>query len=137
MNVVYKSKIDVWLVCLVIILSVISVLPVILFAFSWIAVFLAVVLFAFVTYVFLSTKYVITDDILNIKCGFLINEKVRIMDIVKIVPDKSILSAPAASLDRIGIYVTKQRTPIVISPKDKKQFIEDLKSINPNIISTV
>lgn len=137
MNVVYKSKIDVWLVCLVIILSVISVLPVILFAFSWIAVFLAVVLFAFVTYVFLSTKYVITDDILNIKCGFLINEKVRIMDIVKIVPDKSILSAPAASLDRIGIYVVKQRTPIVISPKNKKQFIEDLKSINPNIISTV
>lgn len=137
MNVVYKSKIDVWLVCLVIILSVISALPVILFAFSWIAVFLAVVLFAFVTYVFLSTKYVITDDILNIKCGFLINEKVRIMDIVKIVPDKSILSAPAASLDRIGIYVVKQRTPIVISPKNKKQFIEDLKSINPNIISTV
>lgn len=31
------------------------------------------------------------------------------MDIVKIVPDKSILSAPAASLDRIGIYVTKQQ----------------------------
>lgn len=59
------------------------------------------------------------------------------MDIVKIVPDKSILSAPAASLDRIGIYVTKQHIPIVISPKDKKKFIDDLKSINPNIISTV
>ena len=58
------------------------------------------------------------------------------MDIVKIVPDKSILSAPAASLDRIGIYA-KQHTPIVISPKDKKKFIDDLKSINPNIISTV
>lgn len=46
----------------------------------------------------------------------------------------SILSAPAASLDRIAIYFAQQKTPLVISPKDKMGFIRNLQSINPNIV---
>lgn len=136
MSVVYKSKVDMWLVCLVIALAVISILPVLLFAFSWTAVFIALGLFAFIIYCFLSTKYIITNDVLIIKCGFLINEKIDIANIVKILPIKSISAAPTASLDRIGLYITRQHTPIIVSPKNKAQFIEHLKSVNPRIIGS-
>ncbi len=137
MNGVYKSKVDIWLVCLIMVVAIISILPVLLFAFSWIAVFVSLGLFVFIIYCFLSTKYIIINNILNIKCGFFINEKINIANIVKIVPVKSIIASPAASLDRIGIYLTKQHTPVIISPKNKREFIDNLKSINPNIVSKI
>lgn len=137
MSVVYKSKVNIWMVCLVIVIAIVSLVPVILFAFSWTAVLISFGLFAFIIYCFCSTKYIITNNILNIKCGFLINEKINIANIVKILPIKSISAAPAASLDRIGIYLNRQHTPIIISPKNKAQFIDSLKSINPNISSRV
>lgn len=137
MSEIYKSKVDIWLICLVIVLAAISILPVILFAFSWTAVIISLGLFAFIIYCFSSTKYIILDNILNIKCGFIINEKINIMNIAKIGPVKSISAAPTASLDRIGIYLKNQHTPIIISPKNKRDFIENLKSINPNIISKI
>lgn len=137
MDSVYKSKVDIWLVCLILAVAIISILPVLLFAFSWIAVFVSLGLFIFILYCFFSTKYIITNNILNIKCGFFINEKINIANIVKIAPIKSIIASPAASLDRIGIYLTKQHTPIIISPKNKRKFIDNLKSINPNIVSKI
>lgn len=137
MKKIYKSKVDIWLIFLIIGISIISILPVLLFAFSWIAISITLGLYVFILYCFCSIEYIITDDILNIKCGFLINEKIKISNIVKIVPDKSILSAPAASLDRIAIYIKSQKTPIIISPKNKKIFINNLKTINSNINSFV
>lgn len=134
MKKIYKSKVDIWLIFLIIGISIISILPVLLFAFSWIAISITLGLYVFILYCFCSIEYIITDDILNIKCGFLINEKIKISNIVKIVPDKSILSAPAASLDRIGIYINNQKTPIIISPKNKTDFIYNLRILNPNII---
>ena len=134
MKKIYKSKVDIWLIFLIIGIFIISILPVLLFAFSWIAISITLGLYVFILYCFCSIEYIITDDILNIKCGFLINEKIKISNIVKIVPDKSILSAPAASLDRIGIYINNQKTPIIISPKNKTDFIYNLRILNPNII---
>lgn len=134
MKKIYKSKVDIWLIFLIIGISIISILPVLLFAFSWIAISITLGLYVFILYCFYSIEYIITDDILNIKCGFLIDEKIKISNIVKIVPDKSILSAPAASLDRIGIYINNQKTPIIISPKNKTDFIYNLRILNPNII---
>ncbi len=134
MKKIYKSKVDIWLIFLIIGISIISILPVLLFAFSWIAISITLGLYVFILYCFCSIEYIITDDILNIKCGFLIDEKIKISNIVKIVPDKSILSAPAASLDRIGIYINNQKTPIIISPKNKTDFIYNLRILNPNII---
>lgn len=133
MKEVYKSKVDLWLICFIMAVVIIPLLPVLLFAFSWTAAIISLGLLAFIFYCLFSTQYIISDDILNIKCGFLINDKINIMDITKISPSKSIVSAPAASLDRIGIYLNKQRTPVIISPKHKSDFINKLKSINPNI----
>ncbi|MGB5271042.1 MAG: PH domain-containing protein, partial [Eudoraea sp.] len=44
----------------------------------------------------------------------------------------SIISAPAASFDRLEI-IYNQHNSILISPRDKTEFIEHIKRINPQI----
>lgn len=134
MKTIYRSKISWWLVILICIVSLLPILPIICCDLSWVEVSILSLLWVFIFYCIFSNRYIIEGNILNIKCGFFINEKVNIMDIIKIVPTNSFLAAPAASLDRIAIYLKKQRSPVVISPKNKYEFINQLKSINPDII---
>ena len=108
-------------------------MPVIYFAFSWVAILAIFFLFALIFYCMFSIRYIIEDTTLRIKCGFFLNEKVDIMKITKITETNSILSAPAASLDRIAIYLRRQYSPVIISPENKNEFIEELQSINPDI----
>lgn len=70
-------------------------------------------------------------------CGF--HESYPIDKIAYVKPTKSMLAAPAASLTHrleIGFTdrkVLKSAMPIIISPVRQKEFIAQLKSINPNI----
>lgn len=79
-----------------------------------------------------KTEYFISETELKIQSGFLVNEKIAISNIRKIEKTKSILSAPALSMDRIMVRYNKF-DEIVISPKEKQEFITHLLSINPNI----
>ena len=92
--------------------------------------------FGFVLHMFFTTKYTIDQDILRIKSGVLVNYNVNISSIKSIHKTKSILSSPAASFDRILIKYNKY-DEVIISPKNKVGFINDLKAINPNISSDV
>lgn len=67
-----------------------------------------------------------------IRSGLITNQKIDINDIRKIVQTTNPMSSPALSLDRIEIFYHKFDS-IIISPKDKILFIEDLKRINPAI----
>ncbi len=78
-----------------------------------------------------STNYIIEGSILRIKSGFLINEKLSIKDITKVVETNNIMSAPAFSLDRLEIKYG--RKSIIISPIKKAEFIKQLMTINPKI----
>lgn len=80
----------------------------------------------------LTTHYQINGNILIVKSGLVINKKLDINSIRKIVQTTNPMSSPALSLDRIEIFFHKFDS-IIISPKDKIIFIEDLKSINPAI----
>lgn len=68
------------------------------------------------------------QETLSIKCGFLPVEKYDIRLIVSIRSTNTIISAPAASLDRIEIRLTTGK-----SVADKQKFIEHLRKINPDI----
>ncbi|RYE20562.1 MAG: hypothetical protein EOP51_17605 [Sphingobacteriales bacterium] len=82
---------------------------------------------------FFNTVYTITNtQLLKVKSSFVFNKQIPITGITKIVPTKSILSAPALSLDRIEIFYNTYDS-VVISPKDKQEFIAQLKTINPAI----
>ena len=99
---------------------------------SWLGVFIISLTILFILYTFLSINYKIEKENLNVKCTFLVNENIEINTIRKITETYNPLSSPAASIDRIEIFYNKF-DGVLISPKKKKEFIEDILKINPNI----
>lgn len=89
--------------------------------------------FIFIMYLLYDTNYIITQGILKIHSGFIVNKNISISKIKSIKKTDSILSAPAASLsDRIEIFYDNSKS-VVISPKDKQGFVEELLIQNPDI----
>jgi len=86
----------------------------------------------FILHMFLSTSYTITENKLYIKSGFIKYPTIAIASIKNIEETKSIYSSPAPSFDRIRINYEKY-SEVIVSPRDKAQFIKDLQKINPAI----
>jgi hypothetical protein len=89
---------------------------------------------AFVVHLFATTYYTIDGAELKVRSGFLIHITIDINTITKIVPARSILSAPAVSLDRLEVFYNKYDS-VVVSPLDKAGFIAGLKEINEKIVT--
>ena len=88
-------------------------------------------------YGFFNLRYTIDKDRLDIYYGFFSYKlSIDINSIRKIEKSRSILSAPAASMNRIEIHYNKFDS-ILISPKDQQEFINDLCQINPNIKTSI
>lgn len=79
-----------------------------------------------------KTEYSISENSLNIKSGFLVNKKIDVKSIRRIESSKSMITAPALSRDRILLRYNKF-DDILISPKEKEQFVKHLLTINPDI----
>ena len=90
------------------------------------------VVFTFIVTLFLNTSYTIENNLLKIKCGVFSCRPIDINLIKEISKTKSIISSPAPSFDRI-IIVHGKFNELIISPKDKKNFLNDLMKVNPNI----
>ncbi len=99
---------------------------------SWLGVLSMTGLTVFIIHLFSTTYYAITDTTLRVKCGFLYNRKIDILSIKKISETNDLTSSPALSLDRLEITYNKFDS-ILISPKEKSDFIHDLISINNQI----
>jgi len=84
----------------------------------------------FITHIFWTTCYIIENEKLQIKSGFLINFSIYIKQIKKNSETNTLMSVPAISFDRLEILYNKFDT-VVISPKEKVQFIDAIKRINP------
>ncbi|WP_289767923.1 PH domain-containing protein [Muribaculum intestinale] len=131
---IYRSKIDCWLAVLIPALTILPALPLVISGEDiWV-----VVLLAFISALELAVvtgfRYVIDGSKLIVKALYVINSGTYdIGNIVEITPTRTILSSPAASLDRIAISFSNSRTPLVISPVDKEAFISTLTAINPDI----
>ena len=90
------------------------------------------IIIGFIGYIFWKTEYTIMGTNLNIKCSFLINEDVEISSIRRIKETYNPISAPAVSIDRRQIIYNNSGS-VLISPKKKKEFINHLLKINPDI----
>lgn len=86
----------------------------------------------FIAPMFFGTSYTITGNNLEIRCGLFYYKKIAIAQIYKIRASRSWLSAPAVSLDRLEIFYDKYDS-VLISPKDKQRFINELLKIEPTI----
>ena len=80
----------------------------------------------------MNTFYVIEGQKLHIKCGLFFSETIEIASIKRITPSRLMMSAPAVSLDRLEILYNKFDS-VLISPKDKEGFVNQLKKTNPTI----
>lgn len=98
----------------------------------WLGLIINIAVAGFIAYMFISTFYIIDGNDLIIKCGFMANTTIKIDKIKKIMETNNPLSSPANSLDRIAIYYNNSGF-IMISPKDKINFIDQLTAINPKI----
>lgn len=134
----YKSKIDKWLIAVVAIAiagTIASVVIPLISSFSIAALVIGIIYSALITTLLVGimrdTKYIIDGEVLIIRCTFLMHYKIDINSIREISDTRSIISAPALSLDRIKI---KSKGGIaIISPADKTAFVSALKQINPAI----
>ena len=86
--------------------------------------------FGFILYFFFGTYYVIESKELKVKCGFFSYKPIPIAEIKELADTKTLVSAPAPSLDRIEIKYGKS-DKMILSPEDKDAFAKDLRRINP------
>lgn len=77
------------------------------------------------------TYYFLSDAKLFIRCGFF-TKVIQIDSIRRISDSKNLLSSPALSIDRLEILYNRFDT-ILISPKEKGKFLEEIVQANPNI----
>ena len=127
---VFKSKIDWWLglpLLYPIFLSITDIIE-----GKWIGYLLLISIVLFVVFISKSTKYIVNENQLVVKCMFIVNAKIEISTIRKIEKSNSILSSPALSMDRIAVRYNKY-DEIYLSPKEKQLFIDELVKRNSAI----
>ena len=127
----YKSKIGLELV-IPIMLVLSTTLILMAYQQVWPGIIIIILATAFISHMFLTTYYLIRDNQLFINCGFFFKKTVSIDTIKKISETNNFISSPAASLDRLEIRFNKYDS-VIISPKEKSEFIKDLLSIKPAI----
>jgi hypothetical protein len=99
---------------------------------AWIGLAINIAVVMFVAYIFQTTYYLISGNDLIVRSGFFYNTTIDIHSIQRIAETHNPLASPAASLDRLAVYYG-QNGFIILSPKDKIEFISHLRSVNPKI----
>ncbi|MXY88954.1 MAG: PH domain-containing protein [Gammaproteobacteria bacterium] len=127
----YKSKIDTWLVLIIVGLPLV-LLYWIVFAEVSGSVELTIVVAAFgaalllPVWILAATDYRFRDDSLHIRSGPF-KWTIPLDDISRIERSRLMISGPALSLDKLLIHYGSHRY-VVISPKDKEGFLSEFES---------
>lgn len=128
----YKSKVGWWYHATLILIMAGCVLAVLRTNALAIVGMFAIALLAL--HVLLNTWYRITEDgILIAHCGIFPEKRIAISEITAMEATVMPVSSYALSLDRIILY--KGEAPwMLISPTNKKDFVKQLRKINPDIV---
>jgi hypothetical protein len=127
---IFKSKIDWWFGLILVYPIFVSITAMI--KGEWIGLLGLVGVVGFILILSKTTQYIINENELIVKSTWIVNERIAISKITKIEKSNSILSSPALSLDRVLVRYNKY-DEILISPKERQSFIDELLKINPNI----
>ncbi|PZO29916.1 MAG: hypothetical protein DCF13_04865 [Flavobacteriaceae bacterium] len=123
---IYKSKIDWWLIILILVVFGYPIVDGILSKEYVLSLVFGLILIVFF---FLSKTIQYKIDGENLVIW---KTKIDIKTIRKIYRTNNPLSSPAMSLDRIAIVYNKF-DEVLLSPKERDEFINELLKINPNI----
>lgn len=127
---IFKSKIDWWFGLILVYPIFLSITA--LLEGEWIGLLGLAGVIGFILILSKTTQYIINENQLIVKSTWIVNERIDIFKITKIEKSNSILSSPALSLDRLLVRYNKF-DEVLISPKEKKEFIDELLKINPAI----
>ena len=138
----FPSKRDWWIVALIWLGVVVSVagglVPLVLTGASWpeLAIMTSVLgaMDALMLWVLYGTGYTVTSDRLLIRCGPF-SFRIRLEAIESISPTRSPWSSPACSLDRLKIIYGLSRQSLMISPKNKPEFLSAIVQNFPSLIA--
>lgn len=128
---IFYSKIDLWLVALLLAGVSPAILP-LFWNFNWVLLGIDVLVLLFLADLFRNTKYEIVGKRLVVKSGILLRVSCDIFLLQSVSKTRTFLSAPALSLDRIKINVEGGGL-LIVSPRQKQEFISALLAVNPNI----
>lgn len=131
MDKTYRSKVDLWLLLLIDGVIIASVVPIGLSGDVLESIVLAALIGVPVSLYMFNIKYVIRDSSLIVKDG-IFQHTYNINGIKSIKPTRTLLSSPAASLDRLEINFAHDR--LIVSPKQKEEFIRHLCKVSENEI---
>ncbi len=87
----------------------------------------------FVGWLFMTTGYELSNTALTVRSGPF-TWVIALDDIEEIYPSRNPLSSPALSLDRIAIQSKGGRLPLLISPADREEFLQDLARRSPGLV---
>lgn len=128
----YPSKIDTWLLGLLLVIPAVEIAVVITSAISrvWPATAIGLIAFLFIVCLYAlcvwPMRYGIGAEFLVIRFG-LCRSRVRIADIREVYRTSNPLSSPALSLDRLWIqHGDRWYHAVMISPRDQPGFLADL-----------
>lgn len=127
----YKSKIGFELITFLVIIFGICSYEMILEK-KWLGVTFSLGIFFCIILMGKLLRYELNDQDLSIHFWFINQGKISIQSIRKIEETNNMLSAPAFSLDRLEIFYNKYDS-ILVSPKNKMEFIVHLTNLNPQI----
>lgn len=126
----FKSKNDLW-IGLLVWLPITFFTVYSLFREGLIIKIIMISTFLFLAWLWAGTEYYISERILKIKSGPFA-EDIPIKDILSIRSTRNAISSPALSLDRLQIRYAYGKV-VLISPKDKERFIEEILKKNSDI----
>jgi hypothetical protein len=138
LDAVFRSKVDIWLIALVV------GLPVLLLEFvledtgvdsldaDLLAMGIVLAVLLFCLWLYTSTRYTITAETLLVKSGPF-SWIVPLREIYGIEPTRNPASSPALSLDRLLIRYGDGKE-LLISPRDKATFMAVIRSRTKNLL---
>lgn len=142
---VFRSKMDVYFLIImfiaIILFAIVAFFPLLIERYRQVSIFMIISPCLFIIgtsyflWTYLSVKYVLNQDHLFIKGG-INRRRIPYEQIVKVVPTRTILTGHSilSSRDAIELfYEEKGLKSVKISPKEKSEFISELKQRNPNL----
>lgn len=135
MKKVYRSRISVLLVGLILAVLIPAVIPMVKQSITPGLVTIGGV-FVFIMFLLSGIRYIISDKKIYIKVWMFSCGSIEISNISSVKRSYNPLSSPAASLKRLRIDLIGGSifSYALISPVREQEFIKELKSLNPNII---
>lgn len=129
--VVYRSKVDWWLMVLVFGTFIYGIAEGVLES-DYILLSIMILIIFIIFFLFSQIRYIINNGVLEIKGG-LSSSRVPVSDIKSVCKTCNPLSAPALSVNRLEIKYGNSFDYLLISPGDSTKFVAELIKFNPNI----